>query len=64
MNEEKKNYTQRGDIMARTRKAAVNLINSWVGKNEKDGSYKEAERGSGKHRESLQQPGGKVYPVV
>lgn len=35
MNEEKKNYTQRGDIMARTRKAAVNLINSWVGKNEK-----------------------------
>lgn len=40
MNEEKKNYTQRGDIMARTRKAAVNLINSWVGKNEKDGSYK------------------------
>lgn len=26
--------------MARTRKAVVNLINSWVGKNEKDGSYK------------------------
>lgn len=40
MNEEKKNYIQRGDNMARTRKAAVNLINSWVGKNEKDGSYK------------------------
>lgn len=40
MKDVKKNYIQRGDIMARTRKAAVNLINSWVGKNEKDGSYK------------------------